>query len=195
MPAKTSTRERYTIRRQVFKLLGAGFDIYNHDGVSIGYCKQKAFKLREDIRICTNKSCTEELLLISARSIVDFGASYDVRLPTGETIGSFRRRGLKSMLRDSWGVFDPAGTEIARITEDSGALAVLRRLHEGLAAFIPQKHGLKLVSGEEIATYRTHFNLFVYRLGISVHDEHESLDDLMILAAGCLLAAIEGRQG
>jgi hypothetical protein len=34
----------------------------------------------------------------------------------------------------------------------------------------------------------------VYRLGISPIREDEHLDDLLILAAGCLIAAMEGRQ-
>jgi hypothetical protein len=45
-----------------------------------------------------------------------------------------------------------------------------------------------------VARYRQHFNPFVQRLSIAVLRDDPQLDDLVILAAGCLVAAIEGRQ-
>ena len=48
--------------------------------------------------------------------------------------------------------------------------------------------------GAHVATLRQHFNLFIYRLGVAVHQDDEMLDDLMLLGATCLIAAIEGRQ-
>ena len=43
---------------------------------------------------------------------------------------------------------------------------------------------------------RQHFNPFVFRLGVSVADQADDagMDDLFILAMGCVIAAIEGRQ-
>lgn len=73
-------------------------------------------------------------------------------------------------------------------------MAVLRRLHEIVAVFSPQKFTLTRVGGGAVATYRQHFNPFVYRLGIATLADDPLLDDLVILAAGCLIAAIEGRQ-
>ncbi len=46
--------EHYTIRRKVLKIFGAAFHIYDPHGNLAGYCKQKAFKLKEDIRIYTD---------------------------------------------------------------------------------------------------------------------------------------------
>ena len=187
--------EQYTIRRKAFTVFGAGFHIYAADGDLAGYCQQKAFKLKEDLRIYTDESKSTELFRIGARSVLDFGATYDVSLPTGEPLGSFRRKALKSLLRDTWHVFGASGSEIGTIKEDSAAKATLRRLMGQYAALFPQRHTLATLDGEPVATYRTHFNLFVHRLGIAILREHEELDDLLVLAGGCLLAAIEGRQG
>lgn len=188
--------ESYTIRRKVLKLLGAAFHIYNPDGLVVGYCKQKAFKLREDIRIYTDESCKEELLTIRARSVLDFSTTYDVTLPDGTSLGSLRRKGLSStFFRDSWMVFDEGGRHIADLKEDGGFLAFARRMHEFVALLSPQKFTLSRTDGTEIARFRQHFNLFVYRLGVSVLKDDPEIDDLVILAAGCLITAIEGRQG
>jgi uncharacterized protein YxjI len=188
--------EQYTIRRKVLKLFGASFHIYAPDGSVIGFCKQKAFKLKEDIRIYTDESMSTELLVIRARSIIDFSATYDVLMPSGESLGSFRRAGLAStFVRDQWQAFDPAGRQIAELAEVGSFLAFARRFIDLIALLSPQVFNLTTTDGREIASFRTHFNLFVYRLSISIKADDNQLDDLMILAAGCLIAAIEGRQG
>lgn len=188
--------ESYTIRRKVLKIFGAAFHIYDPQGKVVGYCKQKAFKLKEDIRVYTDESCSTELIVIKARSVIDFGAGYDVTLGDGTTLGSLRRKGMKStFLKDHWLVFDRAGQQIADLQEQGGFLALARRYVDYVSLLAPQKFTLKRTDGTEIASYRQHFNLFVYRLSISVQRDDPQLDDLVILAAGCLIAAIEGRQG
>src|SRR5687767_6851826 len=104
MAIKAAPGERYTIRRQFFRILGAGFDVYDAQGQPLGYCKQRALKLKEDMRVYTSRSEQTELLRITARQIIDLGATYDVKLPTGEIIGSLRRKAMKSILRDEWHV-------------------------------------------------------------------------------------------
>lgn len=187
--------EAYTIRRKVLKIFGAAFHVYNPAGAVIGYCKQKAFKLREDIRIFTDESCSTEWLVIRARSVIDFSATYDVSLSDGTVVGSLRRKGLKStFLRDEWLVFGPDGRELAHLREDGAFLAFARRFIEFVSIISPQKFTLQRMDGTEIARYRQHFNPFVYRLSVSVFRDDPELDDLVILAAGCLIAAIEGRE-
>jgi uncharacterized protein YxjI len=198
-PHTTGLTEQYTIRRKILKFFGAGFHIYDeHSGV-VGYCDQKAFRLREDLRIYTDDARSEELFRIHTRQVIDFGATYEVRLPGEALLGSFRRSGVKSLLRDTWSVLDPAGGERARVIEESPWKAAFRRLNDGLAAVMPQRFLMHRLTetgeaGELIASYRTHFNPFVYRLGVRIDRADQTIDDLMILAGGCLLAAIEGRQ-
>lgn len=187
--------ENYTIRRQVFKFLGAGFDIYGSTGELIGHCHQKAFKLKEDLRIYTDKTKSEELIVITTPKVIDFSAKYDVKLPTGESIGTIQRKGLKSMLRDTWLVFNAEGKEIAKLTEDSALKAIVRRLNGYAQVLLPQSFHLKRENGSDIARFRQHFNPFIYRLGINIQDPDDEIDDLVILALGCLISAIEGRQG
>lgn len=196
MAFKARPGERYTIRRKILKVFGAAFHVYDADGQVLAYCKQKAFKLREDIRLYTSEALTDELLTMKARSIIDFGVTFDVTLPTGEVLLSFRRKGLKSaFLRDEWKVFDETGAQIGVLRERGGVLSFLRKWNDYMALLSPQKLDLILTDGTVIATYRQHFNWFVYRLGVSILKEDERIDDLAVLAGGALIAAIEGRQG
>lgn len=200
MMMQSAPGERYTIRRKILSFMGASFHVYDASGQVVAFCRQKAFKLREDLRLFTDDSMTTPLLTMKARQVIDFGATYDVTLPDGSMIGSLRRKGLKSILRDSWMVFAPGDASakqaapIATISEDSGFKAFARRFVPYVALVLPQKFVFRASDGREIATYRTHFNWFVYRLGVTIHSEDDGFDDLLVLAAGCLLAAIEGRQ-
>jgi len=187
--------ESYTIRRKVFKIFGAAFHIYDPHGNLAGYCKQKAFKIREDIRIYTDESLSQELVTIKARHILDFSTTYDVTLPDGFSLGSLRRKGLSStFFRDHWLLFDDKNRQLGEIKEDNAWTAFFRRMHELVALFFPQKFTLTKTDGTPIATFRQHFNPFVYRLSVGVLADDPEVNDLVILATGCLITAIEGRQ-
>jgi uncharacterized protein YxjI len=93
----------YTIRRKFFRIFGAGFQIYAPDGQVVLYSEQKSFRLKEDIRIYADQGQQQEVLLIVARSWLDFAAAYDVTDPiTGELIGTLMRKGFRSLIRDRW---------------------------------------------------------------------------------------------
>ena len=52
----SETRGRFGVAEEgftdeVLKIFGAAFHIYDPHGALVGYCKQKAFKLKEDIRM------------------------------------------------------------------------------------------------------------------------------------------------
>ena len=181
----------FTIRRKVLTIFGAKFHIYNSEGGLIGFCKQKAFKLKEDIRIYTDETATEERLVIKARSVLDISAAYDVvESQSGRNIGALQRRGLKSILRDEWNVMDPNGSQVGKILEDSMLMAVVRRY---VLNIFPQTFRLTDMSGRDLASLRTHFNPFVHRMTVTVFDDCP-LDPYLVLAAGILIIAIEGRQ-
>ncbi len=180
----------FTIRRKVLKIFGASFHIFSPSGDVIGFCKQKAFKLREDIRIYTDESMGQELLTIKARQIIDFSGAYDiVDARESKKVGAARRKGFTSIIRDSWEILDENDRPVGKLQEDNLTLALLRRY---LLNFIPQKFHLES-NGRREAEMRVRFNPFIYKLDVSVAPE-STLDRRLILGAAILLAAIEGRQ-
>jgi hypothetical protein len=181
----------YTIRRKVLTIFGAKFHIYDANNKLLGFSEQKAFKLKEDIRVYTDESKTDERVVIKARSIIDFGAAYDVYdSKQQKKVGALKRKGWSSLVRDSWVVMDADDREIGKIQEDSMAMALIRRF---LSNLIPQKYHLSDNGGTELAAFRQHFNPFIFRLTVTIYDGCP-VSPLLVLAAGVLLVAIEGRQ-
>ncbi|HUG93090.1 MAG TPA: hypothetical protein VML55_19775 [Planctomycetaceae bacterium] len=188
----TQTAAEFTIRRKILTVFGAKFHIYNAEGRLLGFCKQKAFKLKEDIRVYTDETMSDERLVIKARSAIDFSAAYDVVDSREQRkLGALRRKGFKSIFRDEWQVLDEDDQETGVIREDSAWMALFRRW---LSNLIPQSYHLKDLDGADLAHFRTHFNPFVHRMTVTVYPDGP-LDPMLVLAAGILLVAIEGRQG
>lgn len=181
----------YLLKRQVFALTGK-FRFFDPTGKLVLFSEQKMFKLREDIRVYSDESKTQEVLMIKARQIIDFSAAYDVvDSATGQKVGAFRRKGLASIIRDEWEVLDVSDNLIGKLIEDSMGLALLRRF---LSNLVPQNYDL-LVNGQRVGDYKQNFNPFTYDLNLDFNmDTNKVLDRRMGLAAGILLAAVEGRQ-
>ncbi len=184
--------DQYFLKRQILALTGK-FRIYNPGGQLVMYSQQKMFKLREDIRVYSDESMAQELLYIQARQILDFSASYDViDSQTGEKVGVWRRKGLRSLMRDEWELLDANDQPRGILLEDSIAQALLRRFL--LGNFLPQNYDI-LMEDRRVADLRQVFNLFRYELSIDFTlDSTRTLDRRMGIAAGVLLGTIEGKQ-
>lgn len=180
----------YLIRRRFFVLFGAKFDIYDAAGQQIGFSKQKAFKLKEDIRVFPNEMSETPFLRIQARNIIDFSAAYDVTGSAGERLGTWKRKGWKSLFRDTWILEDAAGQEVATLQEDSMLFAMLRRV---LCNLIPQNFNLIAPDGKVYARYERLFNPFILKQRTIIY-AGSPVSPMLILGGAILLSAIEGRQ-
>ncbi|MBW4672644.1 MAG: hypothetical protein KME52_00915 [Desmonostoc geniculatum HA4340-LM1] len=70
------------------------------------YVKQKLFKLKEAITIFADAEQTRPIYYIKADRIIDFSANYNFTDSNGTYIGSVKRRGLKSLWRARYDIFD-----------------------------------------------------------------------------------------
>ena len=190
-------QNQYLIRRKVFKIFGAFFHIYDMNGNLAFFSKQKAFKLKEDIRVFGDQAMTSELLCIKARGIFDLGTTYDViDSTTQQVIGSLRRKGLKSIIRDSWVINDVNDQEFGTIQEESGALAILRRFLGGplVQMLAPQKYN-GYVGAVPVLEFTQNRNPFIQKIQLDYEpDVNGLLDRRLGIAAAALLCAVEGRQ-
>jgi uncharacterized protein YxjI len=182
----------YLLKRQVFALTGK-FRVYDPMDNLVMFSEQKMFRLREDIRVYGDENKMQEVLSIQARQIVDFSAAYDVvDTALNQKVGALRRKGWSSMLRDEWEVLDASDNVIGKLFEDSMGLALLRRFL--LGSLLPQNYDISL--GEtRVADLKQRFNLFRYELDLDFSmDPSQRLDRRIGIAAGILLAAVEGKQ-
>ena len=186
---------QYVVRRKVFKIFGNAFHVYDTSRNLVLYSKQKAFKLKEDIRLYTGEDQSVELLTIRARQIIDFGAAYDVvDAVSRQKLGAFKRKGWKSLVRDEWVILDAHDNEAGRIREDSTGLALLRRAIDA-GGVLPQKFHAELQGAGLVARFQQNFNPFVRKLKVDFSpDTAGRFDRRLGLAAAILLVAIEGRQ-
>lgn len=184
--------DHYLLKRQVFAITGK-FRYYDPNGNLIMFSEQKMFKLREDIRVFSDESKSQEVLQIKARQIIDFSAAYDVfDSAYSQKVGVLRRKGIQSMFRDEWEVLDSNDQLIGMLFEDSPGLAMLRRLL--LGSLLPQNYDMT-IQEQRVADLKQRFNLFRYELDVDFSfDTARTLDRRVGLAAGILLAAIEGKQ-
>lgn len=184
--------QQYMVRKQFVKLFGGTFRVFAPNGSLALLADMKPFKFKEDIRVYTEEAKQNEVLVIKARSVLDFSASYDVwDSRTSEKLGALRRRGLKSMLKDEWVILDNLDQEIGLIEEDSWLMATLRRFATNL---IPQSYG-GTVKGMQAFTFKQHFNPFVLKIDLDFSsDINNLLDRRMGIAAAVLLCGVEGRQ-
>ena len=183
----------YIVRRKISKLFGAAFHIYDSKGKLAFYSKQKAFKLKEDIRIYTNEEMKTEVLTIKARNILDFSSAYDVFDPINNVnVGALKRKGMKSILKDEWIILNTEDKEIGLIQEDNLALALIRRF---LIKWIPQKYQ-GYIDGKEVCLFKQNWNPFVMKITLDYGmDTNKLLDRRLGIAGAILLCAIEGKQG
>jgi hypothetical protein len=182
----------YLLKRQAIALAGK-FRVYDSSGNLVMFSEQKMFKWREDIRVYADENKTQEVLSIKARQIVDFSAAYDVvDTALNQKVGALRRKGLRSILRDEWEVLDTNDNVKGLLFEDSMGLALLRRFV--LGSWLPQNYDITF-GAARVADLKQNFNLFRYELNLDfTMDAGHLLDRRLGIAAGILLAAVEGKQ-
>jgi uncharacterized protein YxjI len=182
----------YLVKKQVFKLFGGAFRIYDPNQNLVLFSNMKAFKLKEDIRIYTGEDMATEIITIKARKVLDISSAYDVvDATTGEKIGALKRKGLKSIIMDEWIIMDNNDNEIGLIQEDSLLFASLRRWITNL---IPQNFHAT-IQGQQVCSFKQIFNPLCIKLNVDfTPDTAGCFDKRLGIAASVLLCAIEGRQ-
>lgn len=181
----------YEIKRQVMKLLGAAIRIHGGYGQLAFFVEQKAFKLKEDIRIYADEAKATELLAINARRVIDFHGTYDVTdSATGQKIGALQRKGLASMIRDEWAILDVNDVQVGKVIEDSIALALVRRF---LTNLVPQSYDIEH-AGVKVADFKQKFSVVGYQGSLDLDPSAASFDRRMAIAVAVLLVLIEGKQ-
>lgn len=82
------------------------FTVKDAQGQVIFSVKQKLFKLKENIVVYQDEAQTIPLYDIKADRIIDFSARYNFSDQSGVNIGGVKRRGLRSIWRARYDIFD-----------------------------------------------------------------------------------------
>jgi hypothetical protein len=137
-------------RRKFWKFLGAEISITDPASETlVGYIKMKAWRLKADISVYTDRSMQQSIVGISGRQVVSFKPSYTVyNATTQQPIVILRLRALKTyLLRGHMDILDNQGNPYGYVQETSSQLAIMRRWFglvpfgdfiELIFAFVPQ---------------------------------------------------------
>ncbi|MDP7096705.1 MAG: hypothetical protein QGI04_05425 [Candidatus Poseidoniia archaeon] len=182
---------QYMIREKFWKIFGNKFWFEDVNEKRYGFCEQKRFKLKEDIRIYVDESKSHEWLKIKQKQMVDAWGGYDIMdSVSGEHIGTVRRKFWASVLRTRWHLLDAAGNEVGMLIEDSMGYALVRRIFLGI--LLPKKFHIEIGGGGEFVTMRQMFNPFIKKLVVNIPPSHP-LDRRFIAGLAIVIAAIDGR--
>ncbi|QMS87199.1 hypothetical protein HUN01_06240 [Nostoc edaphicum CCNP1411] len=99
-----------------FWALAPQISVVDAQGNLAFYVKQKLFKLKEAITIFADAEQSLPIYYIKADRIIDFSARYNFTDSNGTYIGSVKRRGLKSLWRARYDIFD-GDTTVLNIQE------------------------------------------------------------------------------
>ncbi|MDI1240394.1 MAG: hypothetical protein PSX80_00560 [bacterium] len=113
-----------------FKLITLVSQIYISDanGELLGYVRQKLLKLKEDINVFADEQQTRHLYNIKADRMLDFSAKYNFTDSHGGSVGAIKRKGMRSIFRAHYEIYDPSGSLSMEIHEENGWIKVVDSL-------------------------------------------------------------------
>ena len=188
--AKLTELNQYLIREKFLKIFGNKFHIMDEIGQLYGFCEQKRFRIKEDIRLYDDENKNNEWLVIKQRNLVDAWGGFDIFDPkAGILLGTVRRKFWKSILRTKWQVLDPDGNDIGMLLEDSMAQAIARRVFLGI---IPKKYTLHTMGNNNPITMRQKFNPIIRKLIVNIPPEN-NFNRKFIAGLAIVISALDGR--
>ena len=188
--AKLTELNQYLIREKFLKIFGNKFHIMDENGQLYGFCEQKRFRIKEDIRLYDDENKNNEWLVIKQRNLVDAWGGFDIFDPkAGILLGTVRRKFWKSILRTKWQVLDPDGNDIGMLLEDSMAQAIARRVFLGI---LPKKYTLHTMGNDNPITMRQKFNPIIRKLIVNIPPEN-NFNRKFIAGLAIVISALDGR--
>ena len=113
--------------------LSSDFRITDKLGNSVGYVRQKLFKLREEVQIFENESRQNLRFTIKANQWLDFNASYGIKDTAGNSLGQISRRGMRSFWKATYDIADETNITKYKVQEANPWIKML----DGLIDEIP----------------------------------------------------------
>lgn len=99
--------------------LANDFTALDAGGGTIAYVRQKMFKFKEAILIYSNENKTDVLYKIDADRIIDFNACYSFKDNNDNLIGKLGRKGMRSLLKAHYEIFDNENKQEYSIREEN----------------------------------------------------------------------------
>lgn len=182
-----ATQSHYIIKRKFFSFFERIFRVWTGDGQLIMFIKHPLLKLREEFMVYADEAQTRPLLRIKSKQVIAINFNYEITdANTGAVLGAVQKKGLSSIIRDKFILFDPNGAEIG-YAEEQGA-SVLRRFFPWLTS----KHAIFGSNGLQAAWIQQKFRFFTKEFTVDL--QPSQLDPQFVLAVALLALIAEARR-
>ena len=187
-----------------FKILALAPQIHVTDanGETVCYVKQKLFKLKEAVNVFHDASQQKKLCEIKADRIIDWSASYHFYDTSGESFGSVKRKGMRSLWKAHYDVFDEQESHQGTITEENPMAKVADSLLGEIPVlgmftgyFFHPKYVLKTPQGQEIFRVTKKPAMFEGKYVIDKLAEVDPVEELRGLMSYLMMLLLERMRG
>ncbi len=180
---------------------GNRFTMTDNNENVLFYVKQKMFKLKEAIKVFTDNTLTNQLYTINADRIIDFSARYNFTDMDGRSLGSIKRKGMRSLFRANYQIFDEE-TQLLTVTEES----VFIRIMDALFSSIPclgffsgyvfhPTYVIAKLDGTEMMRVKKQPAFFEGKFKIEKLTEMSEFEEMQMLLSIMMMLLLEKRRG
>ncbi len=181
----------YRIRKKTLAI-GNKYWFEDQNETILGFCKQKIFKLKEDIRIYTDENESQELFCIKQEQIMDAWGNFTViDTFTNEKLGFIKRNIISAFVKDTWELYNTSNQMVGKIEEKSTASALARKYLPG-GGLIPEKMHLEM-NGQILADINQEFKIIGDIWTMNCQMVPSNFDRRVLLACILLMGMIERR--
>lgn len=183
-----------------FKIIAVAPQVCVKDsaGNEICFVRQKLFKLKEKISVFATSEKKDLLCEIHADRVIDFSAAYTF-LDQGQTFGSVKRHGMRSLWRSHYEISDAdavkytvsEGNPWAKVLDDLfGRIPILG----AFSGYVFQpRYEVKAPNGEICYILRKQPAFFEGRF--TVEETSNRDDDILVLMALMMITLLERKRG
>jgi uncharacterized protein YxjI len=181
-----TSQSRYVIKRPFWSFLERTFRVYTPDGQLMMMVRHPILRLREEFTVWADESRQRPLLQVKAREVIAINFSFDVAdADSGQLLGTIQKRGLRSLIRDTFLILDPGGTQVGTMEEEGASM--LRRVFPWLTS----RHGI-YIGGQQVAAVQQIFRFFTKEFAVELRPS--SVDPRFVLACALLALMAEARR-
>jgi len=181
----------YRIRKKTLTV-GNKYWLEDQGGAILGFCKQKLFKLKEDIRIYTDENEAQELFSIKQEQIVDAWGKFNViDTATNTRLGYVKRNIISAFLKDTWELYTTSDQLVGQVIESSAGRAIARKYLPG-GALVPEKMHLEM-NGQILADINQEFKIIGDIWEMNCQMVPPNFDRRVLLSCILLMGMIERR--
>lgn len=174
--------------------LASKFTVTDRDGNVVFYVKQKLFKLKEAIKVFTDKSQTNQLYTINADRIIDFSARYNFTDMSGQNLGSVKRKGRRSLWRAHYEINDPPTMTIDERSVFVRFMdAIIPDILSGF--FFHPSYLISKLDGTEMMLVKKKSSLFEGKFKIEKLAEMSDYEETQILLSVMMMLLLERMRG